>query len=317
MPIDLYKLMGYDYRDKKRETQLSVDADVERARRIAADDFEAKKSQALELEGIAGKRFKENYAKTRLADGQTEGIGEEAETAWAKKVASGDLKGTLDFEETAGKLPGTRKLAGTTVEAAQEEAEARAAAGKEKKMRGLAAVAAILGGGDTLSQIANSNLGAEAAGAKAGETEAETKRDVSAVLKPDAAKVAQEQREAAGRMTQLGLAGQELGLDAQYLRNREQYLNNNYQPAMNDARLRGLRGANVGQDISNEAGLISLDIAPEMNQAIIKAREAQAEADRARAKGNKPGLGLSGESIAPVRRGPLTADELDFGNSLR
>jgi hypothetical protein len=312
MPIDLYKLMGYDYRDKKRETQLSVDADVERARRSAADDFEAKKSQALELEGIAGKRFKENYAKTRLADGQTEGIGEEAETAWAKKVASGDLKDTLAFEETAGALPGTRKLTKTVMEAGQEEAEAKAAKGKENKLRGVAALAAILGGGDTLSQIAESNLGAEAAGAKAGETEAETKRDVSAILKPDAAKVAQEQRE-------LKMASDRLN----NLKGTVEY-DQMYEDAVNRGPMRELqrRGLELGltsQELANKQAESMLS--PEVQQIRLDAIKAQTAADLARATGgnnrygNMPGT--AGQSIAPVRRGPLTADELDFGNSLR
>jgi hypothetical protein len=321
MPIDLYKLMGYDYRDKKRETQLSVDADVERARRIAADDFEAKKSQALELEGIAGKRFKENYAKTLSGEQYPEGLNEaareqwarqDADTAWAKKVAGADLKDTLAFEQTAGALPGTQRLTKTVMEAGQEEAEAKAAKGKENKLRGLAVIKAIAGGGDVLGAIAESNLGAEAAGAKAGETEAKTKESVAAVLQPNAAQVALEQREAVGRQTQLGLAGAALANQARQ-NDVDMGRNELFEQPQRTALQRRIGEAQLGAlEMQNEVNSV---LGEDLRRAEIERLKAQADA--ARARGGGASLGLSGQALAPTRKGPLTADELDFGNSLR
>ena len=311
MPIDLYKTLGYDYRDKTREAKLAVDSDVERAKRLAEVEREAAAQRSQQMEGIARRRFVENYAKTLEAGGQTEGLGEDAEAAWAKKVASGDLGDVMKFEEAAGELPGLRAASRSKVEADQQENEARNAEQKAKKIEGIAKIAGLImpGVGEMIAKGVAKQAEKKAAKEAADLTEEETRGYVNQALAQDAPTVAVEMRAAQ-------LAGQKLGVqNAQNAADmgRMEYFN---APIRYDLQNRLLGQQVLGAEREND---IPIEVVQEMQRNRADYLRAQAEAARARAKGRTVDFGFgrpAGTPLGPTKR-DLTADDLDFGSSLR
>lgn len=303
MPIDLYKLSGLDYRDKTREAKLAVDSDVERARRVGEIQRAAEIEHAQKLEGIARRRFVENYAKTLEAGGQTEGIGEDAEAAWAQKVASGDLKDVEMFRDTAGRLPGAEKLSRSKTEVAQGDLDIRQQEQKVKMLETLGTVAALLGFGGGFKgaakraekQLDTKQKEIDSANVKAG-----TDLGVNKALEIGAAAAAVQERENR-------LAGQQLGLlqgTNDYEQKQREYLD---YPADRDLRVKLLE-EQIEQ--SRYRRSVPLDLREDSLEAQILRNRAAARAADAKAGGARNlGIGTAGQPLKKDGK-VRTADDL-------
>lgn len=311
MPIDLYKTLGYDYRDKTREAKLAVDSDVERAKRLAEVEREAAAQRSQQMEGIARKRFVENYAKTLEAGGQTEGLGEDAEAAWAKKVASGDLEGVAAFEKAAGELPGLRAASRSKVANDQEKSEADRAENKAKKIEGIAKIAGLImpGVGEMIAKGVAKQAEKKAAKEAADVTEEETRGYVNKAIQPYAVDDELKMRAAKVAGAQLGV---QQAQNAKDIGVQEYLFNTERMPLQR----REMEQRLIALEREND---IPIEVVQEMQLNRADYLKAQAEAARARAKGRTVDFGFgrpAGTPLGPTKR-DLTADDLDFGSSLR
>lgn len=314
MPLDLYKTLGYDYRDKQREAKLAVDSDVERARRITEMQQAADLKQASALEGIARRRFTENYAKALGADGQTEDLGAAAEAAWAKKVAADDLNDARRFEDIAGRLPGTRELAKSDVATKQGAHEVAQIENQERQFTGLARMAGLFVPGldKAISATVGTKIKKDLKEAEAGLTKAETDTIVNRALQTDAADYALSARDMQEQAASEAILGQRIGNERGQLLNQD--------ATMRYGRL--ARDLNLEEEMKREAlysDRIRNDqqaaIGAELKQAELERILAAAELARSRASGRQPLIpGVPGAKPAATTKAPseLTADQLIF-----
>lgn len=125
MPIDFGKILGLEERERDRAADRAVRADVERARQLNELETTARRQRLDEDRAREKADFTSNYAKLMELEGNTEGLGEMAETAWAKRMASADMPKVNTFDAERGKAKGGMSTLGQReVEAGQAKFEA-------------------------------------------------------------------------------------------------------------------------------------------------------------------------------------------------
>ena len=140
--IDLWKWLGYEDKEKDRESARRVNESTETYKKQREIDTTAALARDKASYETKRQRFLEAHVNANRDNPDAVGLAESANRDWAKAVASDTMPNVLGYEETTAKIPGARKGAQekqraetgkSTVEAnrAEGQAELASAAGEK------------------------------------------------------------------------------------------------------------------------------------------------------------------------------------------
>lgn len=107
--IDLWKWLGYEDKEKDRESARRVNESTETYKKQREIDTTAARQRDKDSYETKRQRFLDAHINANRDNPDAVGLAESANRDWAKAVASESMPNVLGYEETTAKIPGARK----------------------------------------------------------------------------------------------------------------------------------------------------------------------------------------------------------------
>lgn len=147
--IDLWKWLGYEDKEKDRESARRVNESTETYKKQREIDTTAALARDKASYETKRQRFLDAHINANRDNPDAVGLAESANRDWAKAVASDTMPNVLGYEETTAKIPGARKGAQE-----KQRAETGKATVEANRAEGQAELASKAGEDATKAEIA-------------------------------------------------------------------------------------------------------------------------------------------------------------------